>query len=412
MKVARELEVEAVLDGSVQRVGDHLRVTLNLLRAPDGASLWADTLDREMKNAFALQDDISANVVKALKLTLTAGEKSRLASPPTKNAEAYDHYLSGSYYLAKESGNDNLEAAIAKFDRAAALDPNFALAHVGAASAASILFFNNSDRKYEEKAYVALQKAFNLNPNLARAYVIRGNLAWTLANGFPHERAIKDFRRALELDPHSAIAHRILGALLVHLGLFDQALDEFQSALKLEPNDLGARPRMARVYWFQQKYESALAEFQKASQPNFDWEMALTLWHLGRKDEAFSLVENRMQEDPGGRAHYDLDAAYAVLLADAGRRREAEKHIGLAVQAGQGRSHFHHAAFSVACAYALMGEKKSALEWLEKTAEEGMPCYPLFNTEPALNSLRNDPEFRAWLEKIKKVWEGHLRDFG
>ncbi len=414
LQVARELQVDAVLDGSVQRVGDHLRVSLNLLRAQDGASLWADTLDHEMKNAFALQDDISSNVVKALNLTLTAGEEKKLASPPTKNAEAYDYYLRGSFYLAKESGKDNMEKAVTMFDHATALDPSYALAHAGAASASYILFFGSSDKKYEEKAYVALRKALNLDPNLARAYVTRASLTWTLPNGFPHERAINDFRRALEIDPNLAIAHRVFGAMIVHLGLLDQALAELQTTLRLEPNDIGAPRRIARIYWYQQKYELALDEFKKASL--FDSpviaEMGLTLWHLGRKEEAFALLERKLRERPGDRAFYDRHAAYAVLLADAGRRREAEKHIRLAIEGGQGRSHFHHAEFSIACAYALMGKKQQALEWLENTAEHGMPCYPLFNTEPALNSLRSDPQFRTFLEKMKKRWEGFMRDFG
>ena len=364
-----------------------------------------------MKNAFELQDDISSNVVKALKLTLTAGEEKQLASPPTKNAEAYDYYLRGSYYLANEGGKENMEMAIAMFDRATTLDPSYALAHAGVASASAILFFNQPDKKYEERSYVALQKALNLDPNLARAYVIRGNLAWTLPNGFPHDRAIKDFRRALEIDPNLAIAHRVLGALLVHLGLLDQAMAELQTTLRLEPNDPGAPPRIARIYWFQQKYELALAEFQKANNPGFAWEMGLTLWHLGRKDEAFALVEKEFNRESRGN-RYDLHAAYAVLLADAGRRREAEEQIRMAIEGGQGKSHFHHAEFSIACAYALMGRKQQAMEWLENTAEHGMPCYPLFNTEPALNSLRSDPQFRAFMEKMKKQWEAFMRDFG
>ncbi len=140
--------------------------------------------------------------------------------------------------------------------------------------------------------------------------------------------------------------------------------------------------------------------------------MGLTLWHLGRKDEAFAFLEKRMRDRSDDRPGYSAHASYAVLLADAGRMREAEQYIRQAIKGGQGISHFHHAEFSIACAYALMGKKQSALEWLEKTAEHGMPCYPLFNTEPALNSLRDDPQFRAFMERLKKQWEGFMRDFG
>lgn len=415
LKVGSELQVDAVLDGSVQRVNDHLRVNLNLLRTQDGSSLWAETLDREMKNAFAIQDEISSNVVKALKLTLTAGEEKQLATRATQNAEAYDHFWRGRFYLTKSGGKSDYETAIAMFERATTLDSSFALAHADLALASSAIYFSfDANKLYEEKAYVALQKALTLDPMLARAYVTRANLTWTLSNGFPHERAIKDHRRALEIDPNLAVAHRILGATLVHLGLFDQALLAFQTALRLEPNDLGAPPRVARVHAYQQKYDLALMEFQKArpSSAAFNSEMALTLWHLGRKDEAFRLMEKSMRERSGEKPDYDLDAAYSVLLADAGRQREAEKHIRLAIEGGQGVSHFHHAEFNIACAYALMGKKQKALEWLENTAQHGMPCYPLFNTEPALNSLRREKDFQAFMERMKTQWEGFVRDFG
>jgi hypothetical protein len=110
------------------------------------------------------------------------------------------------------------------------------------------------------------------------------------------------------------------------------------------------------------------------------------------------------------RAAYLADACGGgeQLLADEGKRKEAEEHTRLAIEAGEGSSPLHHAAFSIACAYALMGKNRTALEWLEKTSEQGMPCYPLFDTEPALNGMRGDPQFKAFLEKLKKKFEGYL----
>ncbi|HET9529209.1 MAG TPA: protein kinase, partial [Blastocatellia bacterium] len=411
LEAARQMQVDAVLDGSVQRDGDNLRVSLNLIRAQDGASLWAERLDREMKNAFALQDDISHNVVRVLHLTLTAGEEKQLASPPTKNAEAYDFYLRGRYYLARESESD-FKTALTMFERATALDPSFALAYAGLADASTRIFFGvDTDKKYEEQAFVAMEKALALDPNLAEVYVIRANLTWNIANGFPHERAYKEHQRALAINPNLASAHASLAGHIIHIGLFDKAMDELQTAIRLEPNNRFAKMRIARVYWYQQKYELALSVYEKDAYGGFLAEKALTLWHLGRKDEAFDEVEKGLkQPSPGRGARADHHAVYAILLADAGRRREAEEHIRLAEEAGQGLSHFHHAAFSIACAYALLGEKRLALEWLENTAEQGMPCYPLFDTEPALDSLRSDPLFKSFMERVKKQYEGYLRE--
>ncbi|HSE98626.1 MAG TPA: protein kinase, partial [Blastocatellia bacterium] len=413
LEAGRHLQVDAVLDGSVQRVGDHLRVTLNLRRVQDGVSLWAEALDQEMKHAFALQDDISSNVARALHLTLTAGEEKQLASPPTRNAEAYDYYLRGRYYLAQQTG-ESLRTAMTMFERAAALDPNFALAHAGLADASIRIFFGaDTDKKYEERAFIALEKALALDPELAEAYVIRANLTWNIANRFPHERAYKEHQRALAINPNLASAHASLAGHIIHIGLFDKAMDALQTTLRLEPNNSFAPPRIARIYWYQQKYEQALELYEKSAYGGFLAEKALTLWHLGLKVEAFAELEKGLKQPSLGRgSRADLQAAYAILLADAGNRRKAEEHILLAVESGQGLSHFHHAAFSIACAYALIGEKQSAMEWLERTAEEGMPCYPLFDTEPALNSLRDDPQFKSFMEKMKKQYEGYLRDLG
>jgi TolB-like protein len=413
LEAARQLQVDAVLDGSVQRVGDHLRISLNLLRARDGVSLWAGTFDREMKNAFALQDDISLDVVKALKVTLTASEEGQFARHPTENAEAYDSYLRGRYFLTRDD-RGNLVTALSMFERAAALDPSFALAHAGVADASTRIFFGeNTDQKYEEKAYVSLEKALALDPNLADAYVTRANLIWNIANRFPHERAFREHQRALAINPNLARARASMAAHIIHIGLLDRAMDELQTAVRLDPDDRFAKVRIARIYWYRQEYEAALAEYEKSAPGGFLAERALTLWHLGRKDEAFAVAEKGLKQPSLGRgARSDIQAVYAILCADSGRRQEAQEYIRLAIENGEGMSHFHHAAFSIACAYALMDEKELALEWLEKTAEQGMPCYPLFNTEPALNNLRGDSRFAEFMEKIRKQYEGYLRELG
>jgi tetratricopeptide (TPR) repeat protein len=263
-------------------------------------------------------------------------------------------------------------------------------------------------KKYEERAYIALEKALARDPDLAEAYVIRANLAWNIANGFPHERAFEEHQRALAINPNLASARASLAADIIHIGLFDKALEELQIALSLEPNNRFAPPRIALIYWYQQKYELALAEYEKLAYFGFLAEKALTLWHLGRKDEAFAVVEKELKQPSFRKGDLsDQHAVYAILQADAGKHHDAKEQIRLSIETGQGLSHFHHAAFSIACAYALLGEKQSALEWLEKTAEEGMPCYPLFDTEPALDSLRSDPKFMAFMEKMKKKFEGY-----
>jgi len=301
--------------------------------------------------------------------------------------------------------NRNAEEAIGLLERATALDPQFALGHATLARAYLFQFFQWDPRKeWEEKSYVEIEKALSLDPNLPEAYVARGELAWTLANHFPHERAVADIRRALALNPNLADAHYSLGSIYLHVGLVEKALDELNAALAVDPHNTDALYRLPRVYLYQQQYQKALSEFE--SHPEFTgealWQKVLALAYLGRRTEALQLIEQLNRERP---RQEDLASTYAVLLAMGGDKPKALAKIRLAIEVGQGRSHFHHAEYNIASAYALLGMKKEALEWLRKTAEDGLPCYPLFDKDPNLNNLRGDPEFTAFMQGLRAQWD-------
>ena len=231
----------------------------------------------------------------------------------------------------------------------------------------------------------------------------KGNLTWTLSNGFPHEKAIKELKQAIQFDPNYVEAHENLGSIYFHIGMLDEALRELRIALTLDPESRFARPRVARVHWYQQKFDSALQGFS-ALQPS-DWlrEHAVVLWNLGKTDEAFKALDQMATIKQ--KLSYDLAAGYAVLYAGTGRKKEAEEKIKFAIEYGEGLSHFHHAEHLIASAYALMGNTKEAVEWLQKTADHGLPCYPLFKNDPNLKNIRNDPGYISLMEKMKKQWE-------
>ena len=404
LDAARQMQVDSVLDSTWQRMGNKLRINLHLLRTSDGATLWAASFDREMNDMFVLEDDISLQVAKALNLALTANERQQLGAPPTRNPEAYDAYLKGKFYRTQGSASKNLSSATEMFERATVLDPNFAIAHVELASTCNLQSFTyGRDQQLEEKAYVAIERALALNPNLAEAYVARGNLWWTLGKGYGE--VVKEFRHALELNPNLAAAHSALWSVYVHVGLLDRGLEEHAIAQRL--SDPVSAPRDARIHWYQQKYELALSEFGKTGNED---EKALTLWHLGRTEEAAGILEERLQKQESkdfqapDRTSADIFAAYAVVLASLGQKQKAEDYIRRAIEDGHGAPHFHHAEFSIACAFALMGNKQAAIDWLQKTAEDGLPCYPLFETEPALSNLRSDSQFIELMAKFNKQW--------
>jgi len=407
LKIGSQFNVRYILQGKIQHAGDLLRVNAYLTETRNGSELWAKKFDSKLKDVFTIQDSISKYIVDELKIAIA--KEDTIVKPPTQNLEAYDFYLRGRYIFRANSGlqRNLIDSSIAMFDKAISLDPKFALAYAALARAYNpIIFIYDHDPKWETRAYVAIDKAIALDPKLADAYVAKSNLLWTLSNGFPHERAIKELKHAIELNPNLVEAHESLAGIYFHIGLLDEALAEFRIALTIDPVSRFSRPRVARVHWYQQKSDSALEEFSALPHPIFaQREEAILLFTLGRTDEAFKTLEDLVPITKQETDHVDLAAAYAVLYAGTGKKKEAEEKIKFAIDHGKGFSHFHHSEHMIACAYALMGDSQAAVEWLQKTADHGLPCYPLFKNDPNLKSIRNDPGYITLMEKLRKQWE-------
>ena len=338
--------------------------------------------------------------------------ETRSAKPITNNAQALEAYQRAVFYMTEvgdgRSGTPREHAGIAitLLQEAIALDSGFALAYARLARAYNITQFGGvaaeAPRDARERAYLAVQKALALDSTLAEAYAARGDMVWTLSFNFPHERAATDYRHAIALDPELPWAHQSLGSLYMHVGLFERALAQFDTVLILEPTYFAARMRIARVHLYQNDYQRALHEFEAVPEFEVSWQNAIALHYLGRAAEALSHIERLSQRFP---KDADVASAYAIVLAAAGRAAAAEEQIQSAIANGSGNSHFHHSAYNIASAYALMGDHTRALEWLRRTAEEGMPCYPLFRDDTNLRALRGRPEFEGFLREMKQRWE-------
>jgi tetratricopeptide (TPR) repeat protein len=194
-----------------------------------------------------------------------------------------------------------------------------------------------------------------------------------------------------------------LGYVYLHIGLLDKALEELRMSVALDPNDKAGPPRIARMHWYQGKYEQALAEFEQV--PGWESEKATLLCYLGRKDEALKLLQQVSKEGADFHGEARVAGAHAMVLAMFGRKEEAKKNIQLAIDSDERLSHFHHTEYFIACAFALMGEREKALHWLQRTAEDGMPCYPLFKNDPNLINLQEDERFISFMENLRKRWE-------
>ncbi len=406
-KVGQELNVGYILEGSVQRSANRLRVNAQLIDVSTGFHVWADRYDRDMKDVFAVQDDISKNIVSALKVTLKPGESLPSSASLTQNLVAYDTYLRAMFYFQRPNRTDN-KMAIQLFEKVVTLDPGFAQGHAYLARAYIRQSFTfEPNKEWEEKAELALQKALSLDPNLAEAFYVRGLLAWTPSNRFQHEKAIKEYRRALELNPNLAGAHLELGMVYNHIGLQNRALEELDRALRLDPNAVTASSQRAMVYLYQHNYDDAIREFERypelGSTVRFvAYSKLPALSYLGRDREALALAEDLLKREPNNEVAV---GAYALALAHAGDHKRAEEQIARAIELGQSFGHFHHVQYFIGSAYALMEKKALAIEWLEKAADEGFPSYPTFEKDPFLSSLRDEPRFVAFMEKLRKQWE-------
>ena len=405
-EIGRELKLDAVIAGSVVRNGDRVQLVLQMIHVPTGRKLWNYNYDRDVRDLLKLQADVIRDVTEEIGLKISTPRENVDSSV---NVQAYDDYLRGRFYSYRQTREDN-EAAIAALERSVAKDPNFAASHAELAQAYTwkLFLFAPSEKLLEEKAFVAVEKALALDPNSAVAYLARGRLLWIPANHFPHDRAIKEYRRALELDPNLDEARNQLALVYCHIGAFDEALQESKLALTTDPNNNLAQYRIGQTLNFQRKYDEALSVLrdipQNANPALVGHQIAWALFNLGKKEEASAMLEQLLKdhpEDSGG----VFTSIQAVLAAAAGEERIAETKIKSAVEKGKGFGHFHHTAYHIGCAYALMNKPEEAMSWLEAAAEDGFPCYPLFETDRNLDKLRQNARFLSFLAKQKQRWE-------
>ena len=409
-EIARELNVEALLTGSVVRSGDRVRITVLLVHVPTDRNLWAESYDRDLSDVLDLQRAVTLDVVRQIRVNLSPKDPVSAASPATVKPHAYDDYLRGKFHLHRQTKIDN-DAAIAALETAVEADPNFAAAHAELAQAyiwKLFLFDPAGEREWSQKAFVSSEKALSLDPNLAVAYLARGRLLWTPANNFPHERVIPEYRRALALDPSLDEARNQLALVYNHVGAFDEALKELQAAVATNPGNALARFRIGQTLLFQGKHGEALEALRqlpdKTNPALVGHQVAWALLNLGRKDEALQTLRQFPERHPNENTAI-MESIEAVIAAGDGRKRDADTHIETAIRLGKGFGHFHHTTYYIAVAHAQMNRPDEAVKWLETTAETGFPCYPLFQNDRNLDNIRNDPAFVDFLSRMHQKWE-------
>jgi serine/threonine protein kinase len=338
----------------------------------------------------------------------TANSAQQSSSKASVNSPAYDMYVRGKVNVVSANRQDN-ETAIKLLEQAVDVDPNYAEAYAALAQAYNFKSFNfaseSERKKLDEDAEVAVNKALALNPNLAEGHLARGLVLWTHTKRFPHEQAIQSFKRAISLNPNLDDAHQWLAAVYLHIGLLNEAWDEAQKALAINPNNTTGRFRLGVIEIYRGKYEDAVSTF-KTVPPDVapsmvNRNMATALFQLGRTDQAAVIVEDYLRNYPPDEDGGEVTSVKAMLLARAGKRQEAEETIKHAIEVGKGFGHFHHTAYNVASAYAIMNDPDEALRWLQDAADDGFPNYSYFEIDHNLDNLRKNPRFVEFLSRGK-----------
>lgn len=413
-EIARELHVDALVEGSVVRSTNRVRIAAQLVDPATNRNVWSKSYERDLGDIVDLQRDVARAIVTEMEVELRPQEQAHLSPARPVKPEAYDYYLRGHLYSYLESVTDN-EVAIGMLEHAVASDADFAPAYAELANAYRVRFtqFAPEERQWEEKAFRAADKALALDPNLAEAYIARGFLLWTPSKGFRHKEAIQEYRHAISLNPNLDEAHHYLGNIYIHIGLLDQGTAELQRAVATNPSNTPARARIGVALLYQGRCEQALGIFQSnlwgANQTLRGYQMAWSLFCLGRTREAFAVVDEYLKKYPADEGGL-LSSMQALLYAATGQPKLAEVNI---VKAREGKDfvHFHHTEYNIASAYALMHKSGPAMQWLQRAAAEGFPCYPVFARDPNLASLRDDSRFIEFMARQKQQWETFKNEF-
>jgi serine/threonine protein kinase len=336
---------------------------------------------------------------------------SRMVTPPAAvprppaNPEAYETYLRGTHSFDKrtEAGN---ERAIERLERATKEDPTFAPAFAALGAAYVEKFFTyDPDEEWEERAFVAIERARAIDPSLAKIYLVKGNLLWTRARRFPHEDAIDEYRRALAIDPNNAEALNELGKVLFHIGRLDEAAASFEHAIEIDSALINPRFRWALTEMFRGNYARSNellrmlpAGSHGSSIPALG---ALNLHYLGRTEDGLRVLSRAA---PADRQESDFAAIQAIFHALAGDKAAAEERIAAEIEISHDLGHYHHAVAYIASARAIMGETDVAIDLLTQAADDGFPCYPWFERDPCLASVKDNPRFKQLIKELKARW--------
>ncbi len=393
-EIAKTLNVKAVVEGSVLREGDVVRINVQLIQASPEKHLWANSFDRDMKGVLVLQTDVARAIAQEVRALVTPEEKKEMASSRPVNPEAQEAYLKGRFYWNKRTEPD-LQRAIDYFNQAIEKDPSYALAYAGLASTHVLLpnYGLLSATEAKTKAEAAAGRALQLDPTLGEAHAvlagIKSDYDWDWAG------AESEFKLAIELSPSYPTAHQWYGELLSYLGRLDEALAEIEQAHELDPLSLIIITQLGNALYFKREYDNAIVQYKKAIEldPDFPGAHVGLGWAYemqGKLDEAIAEFQEVRT----------LGAGLAELgygYARAGKRTEAAEILNELLEVSRQGD---QVSSSIALVYYGLGDMGKMFEWLDEAYEQRGPGLLLMKVDPLFDGLRSDPRFTALLKKM------------
>jgi TolB-like protein/DNA-binding winged helix-turn-helix (wHTH) protein/Tfp pilus assembly protein PilF len=402
-QIGRELGVQYVLAGSIRRIGNHVRVSAQLIQVSDQTNLWAQSYDHDLQDILALQSDVAADIANGIRLKLSAQRQTQLAKTSPVNPEAYEAYLRGRYHIFRFSEAD-FRKAMEYFERSIRLDPQYAPAYAGVAHV-WVSLGNQGVVSLEEaipKARAAALKAIELDRTLSEAYAA---LAWIeVGYDWNLPAALQELQNAIEINPNDPPAHHHYAYCLWIMGKPEAALEEMKRARDLDPLSLFFNDEMGVAFEWQQQYDKAIEWFQKAMELDPNWvpvhiDLGIAYVKTARYEQGITEIRRAIILPGGGEGFYSASGRLwlAWAYAASGKKDLARKILN---EASREPNSKHHAALDIARGYVALGDKKEAFAWLERAYSAHERDLIFLRRMDDFDPIRSDPRFEDLLRRI------------
>jgi eukaryotic-like serine/threonine-protein kinase len=398
-EIAKDLDLDAAVEGSILRSGGHIQITARLIQAKTDTRIWSQTYERDIQDALKLQSEVAQAIADEIRIKLTPAEQARIKATHALNPEAFDAYLQGRHYW-EERTEGGLMKSLQYFRQAIEEDPTYARAYAGLADSYATLGNNRFLPPSESfpKAKAAALKSLEIDPALAEAHA---SLAFSLWNYDLDWGAVEtEYKRAIELNPGYATAYHWYSGYLSGMGRHADAIAAIKKARELDPLSPRINANVGLILYFAREYDEAIEELQKALQTDASgaaayFYLGMALSQKGEYQQAIAALE-RSRQLLHGSPESVLELAFTNALA--GKQEEAREMLDqLMGKPNRG----YIPALWVARIYAALSEKEKAFEWLQKAYEERSPQLPFLNVDPRLDMLRPDPRFQDLLRRMR-----------